>query len=70
MAAWMVCRCIKLRLKPGKPDVPAFLFWAAMYGYCMAALVGLDIHAQTPWFMIVGILFAVGTLYVTAAGET
>ena len=67
MAVWMVCRCIKLRLKPGKPDVPALLFWTAMYSYCLAALVSLGIHAQAPWFWVVGIVFAVGTLYVTAA---
>ena len=67
MAIWMVCRAVKLRLKPGKVDIPALIFWSAMYGYCLAALCGLGIHTQAPWFLVVGILFTAGTLYITTA---
>ena len=65
----MICRCVKLRMRPGKPDFPAIIFWLAMYAYCLAALCGLGIHRQAPWFLGVGIIFTVGTLYVTAAEE-
>ena len=67
LTAMIVRRCIALRLRPGKPDWPMTIFWAAMYGYCLIALCALDIHAAAPWFMAVGILFTAGTLYVSAA---
>jgi hypothetical protein len=69
MIVWMVCRTVNLRLKPGKVDIPALIFWSAMYGYCLAALCGLGIHTQAPWFLVVGILFAAGTLYITTAKD-
>ena len=65
----LVRRGIGLRLRPGKPDWPMLIFWAAMYGYCLIALCALDIPAEAPWFMAVGLLFTAGTLYVTAAKE-
>ena len=65
MLVWMICRCVKLKRKPQKPHLPALIFWSAMYGYCLIALCGLGIHAQAPWFLIVGILFTAGTLYFT-----
>ena len=69
MMVWMVLRCVRLRLRPGAPNIPALIFWAAMYGYCLAALCGLGIHAQAPWFLVFGILCAAGTLYAAAAKE-
>ena len=67
LMAMIVRRCVALRLRPGRPDLPMLVFWAAMYGYCLIALCALGIHAAAPWFMIVGMLFAAGTLYVSAA---
>ena len=67
LMAMIVRHCVSLRLRPGKPDAPMLIFWAAMYGYCLTALCALGIHAAAPWFMIVGILFAAGTLYIAAA---
>lgn len=69
MLIGMVCRCVKLGLKPKKFNLPAILFWSAMYGYCLLALCHLGIHRGAPWFLIVGILFTAGTLYVTTAEE-
>ena len=65
----LVRRGIRLRLRPGRPDWPMLIFWAAMYGYCLIALCALGIHAEAPWFMAVGGLFTAGTLYVSAAKE-
>ena len=67
MLLWMVCRCVKLRLKPRVQDVPALIFWAAMYGCCLIALWALGIHIQAPWLFAAGVLFTAGTLYVAAA---
>lgn len=63
----IVRRCIAIRLKPGRPDWPMLIFWAAMYGYCLAALCALGIHRAAPWFLAVGIVFTGATLYVSAA---
>ena len=65
----MARRCVSLRLRMGKIDLPMLLFWAAMYGYCLIALCALDVPAVAPWFMAVGALFAAGTMYVAAAKE-
>ena len=68
----MVCRCVRLRMVPGKPgqwDVPMLIFWAAMYGYCLAALWDLEIPGAAPWFPLLGIGFTGATLYVTVARE-
>lgn len=65
----LIRRCIALRMRPGKPEWPMLIFWAAMYGYCLIALCALDIAAAAPWFMVVGLLFAIGTLYIAAAKE-
>lgn len=40
-----------------------------MYGYCLIALCALGIAAATPWFMVVGLLFTAGTLYIASANE-
>lgn len=70
MAGAMLRRSISLPLKllPLKQQPwPMLLFWAAMYGYCLAALVSLGIHAARPLFMAAGVIFALATLYVAAA---
>ena len=67
MAVIMLRRCITLRLKPGrsKPlNWPLIIFWAAMYGYCLAAICALGL---VPWFFVLGILFTAATLYISAA---
>ncbi len=72
VAVLMVRRCITLRMKPHKVrhwPLPMVLFWAAMYGYCLAAIFALDIHTAAPWFPVVGAVFTAATLYVTIARE-
>ena len=65
----LVRRCIALKLRPGKLEGPILLFWTAMYGYCLIALYTLGIAAAAPWFMAVGVMFTVGTLYIAAAKD-
>ena len=65
----LVRRCIALKLRPGKPDWPMMIFWAAMYGYCLITLCMLNIASAAPWLMAMGILFTAGTLYIAAAKE-
>ena len=69
LAVKMVCRCVQLKLKPGKCNVPMLIFWTAMYGYCLAGLWSLGFHTQAPWFLGLGLLFMGATLYVSAAKE-
>ena len=72
MAACILRRCVTLRLRldaPTRWPWPMLLFWAAMYGYCLAALVALGIAEQSPWFWALGLAFAAGTLYLSAARE-
>ena len=69
LAGMIVHRGITMRLRPAgcaKRDLPILLFWAAMYGYCLVALCALGIAAAAPWFMALGLLFTVGTLYMAA----
>lgn len=66
----IIHRCISLRLlieKPTKWNWPTIIFWAAMYVYCLITICELSIHNAAPWFLMVGIFFAVGTLYLSAA---
>lgn len=69
LMALLIRRCIRLKLRPGKPDWPMLIFWAAMYGYCLIALWALGIAAAAPWFMALGALFTAGTLYISCAKE-
>ena len=50
-------------------DWPMLIFWLAMYGYCLAALVNLGLTKELPWFFIMGILFMLGTVYVAVSEE-
>ena len=67
MALMMLQRCIALRLAPSRKSLgvnaAVAVFWAAMYAYCLAALIWLGIAQAAPWFAAVGILFAGTTLY-------
>ena len=53
----------------GKPDWALLVFWAAMYGYCLAALFSLGIPQALPWYGILALLLAAGTLLLGALGK-
>ena len=65
----LIHRCVALKLRPGKTEWSVLVFWAAMYGYCLIALYALGITAAVPWFMVVGLLFTAGTVYIASANE-
>lgn len=65
----LIRRCATLKLRPGRPDWPMLIFWAAMYVYCLIALCALGIAAAAPWFMAAGLLFTAGTMYIASANE-
>ncbi len=44
----------------------ALIFWAAMYSYCIAALVSLGVFQAIPLYGIVSVLLALGTLALCA----
>ena len=46
----------------GKKDWVMLVFWAAMYGYCLVALFSLGIIQAVPWYGIMAVLLAFGTL--------
>ena len=53
----------RLRLqRPAEWDVPLLVYWLAMYGFCVAALIYLGIAAEKPVYFTAGILFGFGTL--------
>ena len=56
-------RC-RLRFK-GRKDWTLLLFWAAMYGYCLAALWSLKIPQAVPWYGALGAILAAGTLLLS-----
>ena len=49
----------------GKKDWVLLLFWAAMYGYCLAALWSLKIPQTVPWYGALGVILAAGTLLLS-----
>lgn len=65
----LIRRCAILKLRPGRPEWPMLIFWAAMYGYCLIALYALGIVATVPWLLAVGLLFTAGTMYIASANE-
>lgn len=63
-------QCISIHLRvdcPSNWNWPTVIFWAAMYGYCLSAVCSLGIHLVAPWFLAIGVLFAGGTFYLSAA---
>ena len=48
--------------KPEEWDIPVLIYWAAMYGFCILALIYLGIAVLRPIYFIAGILFGFGTL--------
>lgn len=70
MVILIIIKALKCRLSIGgikSWNMPMILFWLAMYGYCLAAVAYLEIPKILPWFMVLGILFAAGTLFVSLA---
>ena len=53
----------KLRFRLfGKRDLPVLLYWLAMYGFCIAALVYLGIASEKPIYFISSCILGAGTL--------
>ena len=60
-------RCIRKgpRLSPSKDwDVPVMIFWTAMYGFSLSALIHLGIASALPLFFVFGIMLFLGTLFL------
>ena len=47
-------------------DWPLLLYWAVMYGFCIAALIHLGVAGQMPLYFACAILFGAGTLALGA----
>lgn len=59
-----------VRLQPlSDLDVAVFIYWLAMYGFCLVALVQLGIAASRPLYVLFGIAAAAGTLTLGAMRE-
>lgn len=56
----------KLSLK-GHKDWLLLIFWAVMYGYCLAALWSLGIMQAVPIYGVFAMILAIGTLLLCAA---
>lgn len=54
----------------GKPDRPLLVFWAAMYGYCLAALSTLGILQARPLYGALAVALTAGTLLLVAITNT
>lgn len=70
MTGIMTIQSVKQKLKPGRLkqwDIPMLLFWAAMYAYCLAGLLSLGFAAAHFWFVMLGGVFMLGTLYLCVA---
>lgn len=63
----IVLQVVKLKLTPMPPanwDIPMVIFWFAMYAYCIFAVFSLGLAAELPWFLVMGAVFMLGTLYI------
>lgn len=63
----IIRRCIGTgtRINPARNrDVPVLIYWAAMYGFSLAALVHLGVASAVPVYFIFGIAMCAGTLYL------
>ena len=68
----IVKRAVELRMTRVSVNagrVQMLLFWSALYLYCLAGIIYLGIHTTHLWFLILGIAFMIGTLYVCVAEE-
>lgn len=56
----------KVRLQhPTEWDMPVLVYWLAMYGFCIAALVHLEIATEKPLYFALGNLLGIGTLVLS-----
>lgn len=72
MIVVIIRQAIKNKMKPMSPkhwNIPQLVFWLAMYGYCLAGIVALEIQKVHPWFLVFGILFMLGTAYFSVAED-
>jgi len=46
----------------GQWDTPLLIYWSAMYGFCIAALIHLGIAGAVPLYFVFAIVFSLGTL--------
>ena len=53
----------------GGKDWVALIFWAVMSGYCLIALFSLGIHREVPWYGVLAVLLAAGTILLSLAGD-
>lgn len=70
MAVLIMRQLIRQRLRPmavSKWELTMLIFWMAMYGYCIIAIFALDLSAQLPWFLLMGLVFAGVTAYVAVS---
>ena len=72
MIILMIRRAVQIKMRISSPkewNLPMLLFWLAMYGYCLLAIISLGIQITCPWFLIMGVFFLAGTIYVAMAKE-
>lgn len=48
-------------------DIPVLLYWLAMYGFCLAALMHLGIAGQRPLYFAAGMILGAGTLLLAVS---
>lgn len=73
LAVIIAVRCIRSRIRISpvrKWDVPMFVFWLALYGYCIAGIIALGIGQTQPWFLVLAFIFMLTTLYFCVAELT
>ena len=58
----------KLTFK-GAKDWIVLIFWAAIYGYCLAGLLSLGILQAVPWYGVFAVILAAGTLLLGSLGN-
>ena len=59
------CICAGNKVTAAKNwDVPVLIYWAAMYGFSLVALIHLGIASAAPVYFIFGIAMCAGTLYL------
>ena len=52
----------------GKKDWALLVFWAAMYGYCLVSLLSLGVLQTVPWYGVLAVLLAAGTVLLSLTG--
>lgn len=68
LASIMAVRCIRSRIRIASVrewDIPMFVSWLALYTYCIAAIIRLGLDQSQPWFLILGFIFALTTLFMS-----